>query len=446
LIGIVLFCNPVYIDVFAEDYQGLGPGQGIGLVSSSHIELLSFRLVMIVDRETNLIQVDFSPFFLNGTKSGIVAITLPYPGTLDENTDWEMKSFERNTVLIKKYYCSEEEPCQGPPREFFNFVVDGKLDSKTLSHHIVGFEIWNSAPPSEEYDYILPFLEGDRQYDLGFRKIRGGEVILIIENTAINLSHNPTATIDRFENQNTGYENKQLVWDISEIKYAEAEYNIETEPNVLPDLRVLESIEVKETVDFVGQEIILPIIVGIIVILLGAALVRYFFQNKGNLKIEDIEFRTYDFHGMNLHYVSAKLGTSHEKVVKDIEVVVEVKKDEKPIKMRSFEYHKDEHGERKNEKSIEWDQRGVDWFKDLKFNNMKDKLEQIRKGEEWYFKFPAHGIWFAGVGIGTSSLSSYEYGVDVKKDEKYKISITIRGTDISGTTLERKKNKTVLAN
>ena len=133
--------NPFYEESFGEDFQGLSTGDGIKLIRSPHFELNSFRLALIVDREINLIQIDFSPFSFNKTKSGNIALVLPYQGTLQENTGWEIKNFERNTVLMKKYTCSEDVPCYAFPREFVIFAVDGKLDNKIDTHHVVSFQI-----------------------------------------------------------------------------------------------------------------------------------------------------------------------------------------------------------------------------------------------------------------------------------------------------------------
>jgi hypothetical protein len=438
----MLFCNLYNSNVFGENYQALSPGDGIGLVYSPNIELNGFRLALVVDRETNLIDVDFSSYNLNETKSGNIALVLPYHGTLDENTDWQMKSFERNTVLIKEYKCSEEKPCRVGSQEFLRFVFEGKLDTKESTHHIIGFEIWNSAPAGDEYDYILSFKNHQEHYDIGFGKLQNAKAIVIVENTASNIRENPPATYDRFENRGTGYENKQIVWDISELKFASVEYDVLTKSDVIPGTEVMTS-EVQKTIGIVWQDYILPIIVT--PILGGFVWVYVSRRLKGKLKIKEIEFKTYDFHGMNLYYISAKITSSHEKVLKEIEVKVEVKKDGKLIKMKSFEYHKKNGNESSNEKSIEWEPKGVNWFKDSKFNDMRDKLEQIKKGDEWFFKFPAHGIWFAGIGVGssTSTMSSYDYGLDLKQGEKYMISIFVRGVDQVGHTETKKISKQI---
>ena len=286
--GLLLLSNLFYIDAFGEDYQGISPGDSIRLLYSPHIDINGLRLALIVDRETNLIQIDFSPYFFNQTKSGTIALMLPYQGTIDENTGWEMKSFDQNTVLIKKYECSEDKQCIAFPREFVSFIVNGKLDSKIGDHHSVGFQIISSAPPRDEYDYILEFKDHREHYELGFNKIQSGKAILIVENTAINLVSNPQAVLDRFENSNTGYENLQFVWDISKIDFVLAEYDVKTKPTVLAKevegLTPAEQVDllpiIQENVGIAWDRIIEPIVIGIIAGFIVLLVNRFFDVRK----------------------------------------------------------------------------------------------------------------------------------------------------------------------
>ena len=423
-------------NTFAENYESFSVGDGIRLAYSPHFDLNGLRLALIVDREINLVQIDFNPYSFNQTKSGTIAFILPYQGTLEKSTGWEMKSFERNTIFVKHYQCSELEPCFAFPREFINFQVDGKIDTKKLSHHIVNFEIQNSSPSStEEYDYILSFRDDREHFELGFTEIKNGKAILIIENTAYNLKENPTAKYDRFGNTGTGYENKQFVWDISKIGYVAAEYDVDVEPDISPtDFLVMEP-EVKEAVGIVWSDYILPIILGIIGTLLGAYLWYNFSRHlKGNLKIDLVKFRTYDFHGMNICRISGRISSSYERVLNDVDVTVEVKKDNKLIKMKSFTHNRDRQGEKNDEKLIEWETKGVDWFTDSTLENSQRKLEQIRTEDELFFKFPGHGIWFGTVGTGTSTTYSSDYGIDVESGKRYAVTIRVRGTDQDGHT------------
>lgn len=431
------------LDVFGENYQGLSTGDGIRLVSSPHFELNSFRLALIVDRETNLIQMDFSPRNLNVTKSGNIALVLPYPGTIKESTGWTIENFEHNTVLIKKYQCSDDDPCYAFPREFVNFLVDGKIDSKIDNHHIVSFEIFNSAPPREEYGFILDQKEHREHYDIDFTKLNGGKAIIIIENTAFNLKENPSATYDTFVNTATGYENKQFVWNISEIGFVHAEYDVVIKPSAEPSLQVLVSPEVQEAVGSVWQTYILPVILAIV----GTSVGGYFWYRfsrhlKGKLKIEEIEFRKKDLFGQEIiNYVTAKISSTREKVIKDIDTKITVEEGENLVKILAVNYRDDEKGKTMQRGTISWDKAVVAWSDSIDFKKKNEKLEQIRKGETKFLRFPDDAGWYI---IGQKE-EVFERSLDLKDGQKYLVTITIRGTDMDGITVDDRKQVTITA-
>ena len=146
---------------------------------------------------------------------------------------------------------------------------------------------------------------------------------------------------------------------------------------------------------------------------------------------------------MDSYKISGKLVSSYEKVVNNMEIMIEIKKDGNQIKMRSLQYHKDAQGEKKKNTSVEWEKKKADWSKNSDFSDSKDQLNQIRKGEEWYFKFPTHDIWWFSVGTSTGAQTSFERSLDVTKDEKYGVSIIVRGEDSTGNSIEIKKDKTL---
>ncbi|MCH7649047.1 MAG: hypothetical protein IIA83_10630 [Thaumarchaeota archaeon] len=175
------------------DRDGIFPKRSIKMVYSEGIKMYGFQLTINPAIDRNFIHTRFTPDILERNKWGLIGIVLPYKGTLGENSGWHIEPFDESVVLVKQYHCNETEPCKNPGQENITFLLDDKIDKKNSFHHRVLFKFGDSAPPRNEYDYLLGLEQNNEHYELGFTKLDNRKVMISLDKSAVNIRTEPEA-------------------------------------------------------------------------------------------------------------------------------------------------------------------------------------------------------------------------------------------------------------
>lgn len=225
-IAITIVLLFIIIPIPEPDRSGIFPERDIKLVYSKELNLGNPEFFIFTNADLNQITLRVSPDIYNRVKWGVIAVVLPYHGTLGENSGWHFQPFEENSVLVKEFNCTEEKPCSAPRNpEFFEFNLNEKIDSKQSYHHTVLFRFQNGSPSEPEYGYILSLNQNDEHYELGFSKLNNPKVVLALDKTADNIITAPEPDLpSSFSDKNL-----QRIWSLKNGITYQVDYQIPSE-------------------------------------------------------------------------------------------------------------------------------------------------------------------------------------------------------------------------
>ncbi len=163
----------------------------------------------------------------------LLALEIPYKGTLKDESGWLWKPFEDSTLLVKEFSCTPDDPCSFVDDiQYLEFELDEPIDQKQSFRHSV--RLWFSeVNPLLDLD-ISPLVRQynpDRKpYNVGFNEIDSAMATVILDKSSDSFAPTPNAPIVPGPRPNT----IQLDWPIKGGILHQIDYQ-------LPKERVLES-------------------------------------------------------------------------------------------------------------------------------------------------------------------------------------------------------------
>ncbi len=163
----------------------------------------------------------------------LIALEIPYKGTLKDESGWLWKPFEDSTLLIKEFSCTPDDPCSFVDDiQYLEFELDEPIDQKQSFRHSV--RLWFSeVNPLLDLD-ISPLVRQynpDRKpYNVGFNEVDSAMATVILDKSSDSFGPTPDAPIVPGPRPNT----IQLDWPITGGILHQIDYQ-------LPKERVLES-------------------------------------------------------------------------------------------------------------------------------------------------------------------------------------------------------------
>jgi len=163
----------------------------------------------------------------------LLALEIPYKGTLKDESGWLWKPFEDSTLLIKEFSCTPDDPCSFVDDiQYLEFELDEPIDQKQSFRHSV--RLWFSeVNPLLDLD-ISPLVRQynpDRKpYNVGFNEVDSAMATVILDKSSDSFGPTPDAPIVPGPRPNT----IQLDWPITGGILHQIDYQ-------LPKERVLES-------------------------------------------------------------------------------------------------------------------------------------------------------------------------------------------------------------
>ncbi len=163
----------------------------------------------------------------------LIALEIPYRGTLKDESGWQWKPFEDSTLVVKEFSCSPDVPCSFVDDiQYFEFELDELIDQKQSFTHSV--RLWFSeVNPLLDLDIsplVRKFNPDRKPYNVGFNEVDSAMATVILDKSSDSFGPTPNAPIVPGPRPNT----IQLDWQIEGGILHQIDYQ-------LPQERKLES-------------------------------------------------------------------------------------------------------------------------------------------------------------------------------------------------------------
>ena len=128
----------------------------------------------------------------------LLALQVPYSGTLKEESDWKWTPFEDSTLLVKEFACTQIEPCTFVDNiQYFEFELDEPIDQKQSFRHSV--RLWfsqvNPLLNQEIPPLIKQFNPHRKPYNIGFDNVADAKATIILDKSSDSFAPTPNAQI-----------------------------------------------------------------------------------------------------------------------------------------------------------------------------------------------------------------------------------------------------------
>ncbi|MEE9242363.1 MAG: hypothetical protein V3U12_04325 [Nitrosopumilaceae archaeon] len=143
----------------------------------------------------------------------LIALEIPYRGTLKDESGWQWKPFEDSTLVVKEFSCSPDVPCSFVDDiQYFEFELDEQIDQKQSFRHSV--RLWFSeVNPLLDLDIsplVRKFNPDRKTYNVGFNEVDSAMATVILDKSSDSFGPTPNAPIVPGPRPNT----IQLDWQI----------------------------------------------------------------------------------------------------------------------------------------------------------------------------------------------------------------------------------------
>jgi hypothetical protein len=167
----------------------------------------------------------------NRVEDSLIALQIPYDGTLKEESGWKWRPLENSVLVVKPFSCSIENPCSFVENiQYLEFELDEEIDQKQAFRHSV--RLWfseeNPLLDPELPQYIKPLNEHRKPYEIGFNEVPEAKATIIFEKSTDSFSPTPDAPIVPGPKPNT----IQLDWIIEGGILHQIDYQVPAERNL----------------------------------------------------------------------------------------------------------------------------------------------------------------------------------------------------------------------
>jgi len=161
----------------------------------------------------------------------LLALQIPYSGTLREESNWKWTPFEDSTLLVKEFTCSEDKPCTFADNiQYFEFELDEPIDQKQAYRHSV--RLWFSqVNPLLNQDIpplIKQFNPHRKPYKIGFDDVAEAKATVILDKSSDSFAPTPDAPIIPGPREGT----IQLDWPLQGGVLHQIDYQLPSERNL----------------------------------------------------------------------------------------------------------------------------------------------------------------------------------------------------------------------
>ena len=167
----------------------------------------------------------------NRIEPSLIALQIPYHGTLKEESGWQWRPLQDSVLLVKLFSCSKENPCSFVENiQYLEFELDEPIDQKQSFRHSV--RLWfseeNPLLDPEIPPLVKPLNEHRKPYNIGFDEIPEAKATVIFEKSSDSFGPTPYAPIVPGPKPNT----IQLDWNIEGGILHQIDYQFPSERNL----------------------------------------------------------------------------------------------------------------------------------------------------------------------------------------------------------------------
>ncbi len=128
----------------------------------------------------------------------LIALEIPYKGTLKDESGWQWKPFEDSTLLVKEFSCTPDDPCSFVDDiQYLEFELDEQIDQKQSFTHSV--RLWFSeVNPLLDPDIsplVRKFNPDRKTYNVGFNEVDSAMATVILDKSADSFGPTPNSPI-----------------------------------------------------------------------------------------------------------------------------------------------------------------------------------------------------------------------------------------------------------
>ncbi len=190
-----------------SDRSGLRP-EGIKIIYTENFPMHEVQFYVDTTKRPHTIRFEsVSDVDLNN-KPALVAVVLPYRGTVIDHSNWHHKEIGEKFVFAKEYNCTEENPCIFTENnQFFSFGLDELIDQKKGETHKVSLQFLDTAASSKVKNFVSTFYAENLPLDNSF-DLESSKITVFINEVSDDIEPLPATPI-RF-----GEVGNRLVWEI----------------------------------------------------------------------------------------------------------------------------------------------------------------------------------------------------------------------------------------
>ena len=161
----------------------------------------------------------------------LLALQIPYKGTLKEESGWKWQPLVDSTLFVKEFSCSEENPCSFLDNiQYLEFELDEPIDQKQSFRHSV--RLWfseeNPLLKPEIPPLIKQFNPHRKPYNAGFDEVPEAKATIIFKKKSDSFAPFPEAPIVPGTRPNT----IELDWSIKGGILHQIDYQLPTERDI----------------------------------------------------------------------------------------------------------------------------------------------------------------------------------------------------------------------
>ena len=174
-----------------ETDRGGLPPTGIKIIYTDDLPISEGQIYLDTDRRPQTIRFESVANVDLREKPALIAVILPYEGTPLDHSDWNYTKISGNSIFVKKYNCSKDNPCMFTENnQFFSFLLDDLIDQKKEQNHTVSLQFLDTAARSDIKLYINQFNPENAPLDNSF-KFNSSKVTNIIPHDSEGISPLP---------------------------------------------------------------------------------------------------------------------------------------------------------------------------------------------------------------------------------------------------------------
>jgi len=216
--------------MLGDDRYPVSGDAGIKLAYTEDLKITGVRVTVDTTKNPSTIHFELVSDIENRQDYAVIALVLPYRGTLNDNSGWKWKPVEDSTLFVKKFFCTPDEPCSfADQNQFLDFTLDKQVDQKQSAFHSVRLWFFEKSPflDTKVSSLVGQYNQERKPYLVGFSNLDNAKATVILDKTSDSFRPTPNAPLVPGPERNL-----QVDWDIQSGILHQMDWQIPAERNL----------------------------------------------------------------------------------------------------------------------------------------------------------------------------------------------------------------------